>query len=41
MLAAAIEGFVLKHRVVIDLIPAIREVSQGHTYVSPDLCKGA
>lgn len=28
-------GYVLKHRVSIDLIPAIREVLQGHAFASP------
>ncbi len=37
VMAAGIEGFVLKRRAVIDLIPAIREVLQGHKYISPDL----
>ena len=36
LMASGIEGFVLKRRVVIDLIPAIREVLQGYTYISPD-----
>jgi DNA-binding NarL/FixJ family response regulator len=35
MMASGIEGFVLKHRVVIDLIPAIREVRRGLKYISP------
>ena len=37
VMAAGVEGFVLKRRAVIDLIPAIREVLQGHKYISPDL----
>jgi DNA-binding NarL/FixJ family response regulator len=37
VMAAGIEGFVLKRRAVIDLIPAIREVLHGHKYISPDL----
>ena len=37
VMAAGIEGFVLKHRAVIDLIPAIREVLQGRKYISPDV----
>ena len=37
VMAAGVEGFVLKHRAVIDLIPAIREVLQGHKYISPDI----
>ncbi len=41
VIAAGVEGFVLKHRAVIDLIPAIHAVLQGRTYVSPDLCKGS
>ncbi len=37
MMAAGIEGFVLKRRAVIDLIPAIHEVFQGRKYISPDV----
>ena len=37
VMAAGAEGFVLKHRAVIDLIPAIREVLQGRKYISPDV----
>jgi DNA-binding NarL/FixJ family response regulator len=37
VMAAGVEGFVLKHRAVIDLIPAIRGVLQGHKYISPDV----
>ena len=36
VMAAGVEGFVLKHRAVIDLIPAIRGVLQGSKYISPD-----
>jgi len=36
-MAAGVEGFVLKRRAVIDLIPAIREVVQGRKYISPEL----
>jgi DNA-binding NarL/FixJ family response regulator len=36
-MAAGVEGFVLKRRAVIDLIPAIHEVLQGHKYISPDV----
>ena len=36
VMATGIEGFVLKRRAVIDLIPAVREVLQGHKYISPD-----
>jgi DNA-binding NarL/FixJ family response regulator len=36
VMASGIEGFVLKWRAVIDLIPAIRKVRQGHKYISPD-----
>jgi two-component system, NarL family, nitrate/nitrite response regulator NarL len=39
VMAAGVEGFVLKHRAVIDLIPAIRGVLQGHKYISPDVSK--
>ena len=37
VMASGIEGFVLKRRAVMDLIPAIREVLRGHKYISPDL----
>jgi DNA-binding NarL/FixJ family response regulator len=37
VMAAGVEGFVLKHRAVIDLIPAIRGVLQGCKYISPDI----
>ena len=37
VLAAGVEGFVLKPRAVIDLIPAIREVLLGCKYISPDI----
>ena len=37
MMASGVEGFVLEHRAVIDLIPAIREVLQGRKYISPDV----
>jgi two-component system, NarL family, response regulator DegU len=37
VMAAGVEGFVLKHRAVIDLIPAIRGVLQGRKYISPDV----
>jgi two-component system response regulator DegU len=36
VVASGIEGFVLKHRAAIDLIPAIREVLRGNKYISPD-----
>ena len=36
VLASGVEGFVLKQRAVIDLIPAIRSVRQGLKYISPD-----
>jgi DNA-binding NarL/FixJ family response regulator len=36
VMASGIEGFVLKRRAVIDLIPALREVRRGHKYISPD-----
>jgi hypothetical protein len=32
-----VEGIVLKRRAAIDLIPAIREIQQGRTYVSRDI----
>ncbi len=37
VMAAGVEGFVLKRRAVVDLIPAVREVLQGRKYISPDL----
>jgi len=37
VMAAGAEGYVLKHRAVIDLIPAIRGVLQGCKYISPDI----
>ena len=37
VMVAGVEGFVLKRRVVIDLIPAIREVLEGRKYISPDM----
>jgi DNA-binding NarL/FixJ family response regulator len=37
VMAAGVEGFVLKHRAVIDLIPAIRGVMLGCKYISPDM----
>ena len=36
LMASGIEGFVLKRRAVIDLIPAIRQVRRGLKYISPD-----
>jgi DNA-binding NarL/FixJ family response regulator len=30
-------GYVLKYRVSIDLIPAVREVLQGHAFASPSV----
>lgn len=38
--AAGAEGFVLKRRAVVDLIPAIRAVCQGGRYVSKDPSNG-
>ena len=35
--ASGIEGFVLKPRAVIDLIPALREVLQGRKYIRPTM----
>jgi DNA-binding NarL/FixJ family response regulator len=35
VMASGIEGFVLKRRAAIDLIPAIREVLAGRKYISP------
>ncbi len=37
VMAAGVEGFVLKRRALIDLIPAIREVLKGNKYISPDV----
>jgi DNA-binding NarL/FixJ family response regulator len=37
VMAAGVEGLVLKRRAVIDLIPAIHEVLQGRKYISPEL----
>jgi DNA-binding NarL/FixJ family response regulator len=37
VMATGVEGFVLKRRAVIDLVPAIREVLLGRTYISPDI----
>jgi len=37
VMASGIEGFVLKRRAAIDLIPAIREVLRGNKYISPDV----
>ena len=37
VMASGVEGFVLKRRAFIDLIPAIREVLQGQKYISPDV----
>jgi DNA-binding NarL/FixJ family response regulator len=37
MMAAGVEGLVLKHRAVVDLIPAIRGVLRGCKYLSPDI----
>ncbi len=37
IMALGVEGFVLKRRAVIDLVPAIREVLLGRRYISPDV----
>jgi len=37
VMAAKVEGFVLKRRVVIDLIPAIREILQGRKFISQEV----
>lgn len=37
VLATGVEGFVLKRRAVIDLIPAMREILQGRTFISQDV----
>jgi two-component system response regulator DegU len=39
MLSAGVTGFVLKRAAATDLIPAVREVLQGRTYVSPALLR--
>lgn len=36
VMAAGVEGFVLKRRAVIDLIPSIHEVLHGRTYISKE-----
>jgi two-component system response regulator DegU len=41
VMASGAEGFVLKRRAVIDLIPAIREVLGGGRYVSSDVDEGS
>jgi two-component system, NarL family, response regulator NreC len=37
VMATGVEGFVLKRRAVIDLIPAIREIVQGRKYFTQDM----
>lgn len=37
VMAAGVEGYVLKRRAAIDLIPAFREVLEGRKYISPDM----
>ena len=37
VMGTGVEGFVLKRRAVIDLIPAIHEILLGHKYVSQDV----
>jgi DNA-binding NarL/FixJ family response regulator len=37
VMANGVEGFVLKRRAGIDLIPAIHEILQGRTYISQDI----
>jgi DNA-binding NarL/FixJ family response regulator len=37
VMEAGVEGFVLKRRAAIDLIPAIHDVLQGRKYISPDV----
>jgi len=39
VMASGAEGFVLKRRVAIDLIPSLRTVCQGLRFVSPDVEK--
>jgi DNA-binding NarL/FixJ family response regulator len=37
VMAAGVEGFVLKYRAVLDLISAVREVRLGRKYISLDI----
>jgi DNA-binding NarL/FixJ family response regulator len=37
VMAAGVEGFVLKYRAVLDLISAVREVRRGRKYISLDM----
>jgi len=37
VMTAGAEGFVLKRRIAIDLLPAITAIRQGHRYLSPDM----
>jgi DNA-binding NarL/FixJ family response regulator len=37
VMEAGAEGFLLKRRIALDLLPAITAVCQGHRYVSPDV----
>ncbi|MGD9971707.1 MAG: response regulator [Desulfatirhabdiaceae bacterium] len=37
VMASGVEGYVLKRRAVIDLIPALHEVLDGRKYISPDM----
>jgi DNA-binding NarL/FixJ family response regulator len=37
VMAAKVEGFVLKRQAVIDLIPAIREILQGRKFISQEV----
>jgi DNA-binding NarL/FixJ family response regulator len=37
VMEAGADGFILKRRAAVDLIPAIREIRQGRRYVSPDI----
>ncbi len=37
VMAAGVEGFVLKYRAVLDLISAVREVLRGRKYISPGI----
>jgi DNA-binding NarL/FixJ family response regulator len=39
VLATGVEGFVLKRRAVIDLIPAIHEILAGRSYISENMQK--
>jgi len=37
VMAAGVEGFILKRTAAIDLIPAIHQIMEGRTYISGDV----